>query len=283
MGLAFILDIMTLMKAGFMKNLLLKPCNCLKLSQVLLFSFLTVTTFAQEKVIEVSLQRAPASASVPDEEQILSPQGDIALVDIWLKDDEAGVMASMRDRLQRWEDLDQYAKLWNLESTNVYETPDVDERKSMILGNIFKYADKRLAGEIKNAEEGSTFHTVGKVEKAIKPQASVNVAKDFALKFKARPLTGKAMVELRNPYFQYETTIGLNGTVRTIASKEFKDIGLKAGSEFHLGDEKWIAFVDQELSENVKARLSSTNNKPAFADSAADKKIEMMASFPVDF
>lgn len=278
MGLAFILGIMTSEKAGFMKNLLLKPSSCMKFSQVLLLSFFTVSVLAQEKV-----KRAPASASVPDEEQIIAPKGEVALVDIWLKDDDAGVMASMRDRLQRWDEIDQYAKLWNLESTNLYETPDMDERRGMILGNILKYADKRLAGEIKNAEEGSTFHTVGKVEKAIKPQASVSVAKDFALKFKARPLTGKAMVELRNPYFQYETTIGLNGTVRTIASKEFKDIGLKAGSEFHLGDEKWIAFVDQELSQNVKARLSSTNNKPAFADSAADKKIEMMASFPVDF
>ncbi len=261
-----------------MKNLLLKPSTCIKLSQLVLLSFCTFTIWAKD-----SIQRSPASGNVPDEEQILAPKTDIALMNVWLKDDDAGVMASMRDRLQNWDNIDQYARLWNLESTNLHQTPDIEDRKNMILGNLLKYADKRLAGEIKNAEEGSTFHTVGKVEQAIKPQASVTVAKDFALKFKARPLTGKAMVELRNPYFQHETTISMNGNIRTIASKEFKDTGFKAGSEFQVGDEKWIAFVDQELSQNIKARLSSTNNKPDFIGSAADKKIEMMATFPVEF
>lgn len=261
-----------------MKNLLLKPMICIKLSHILLLSFFTVSILADD-----SVRRTPASGNVPDEEQIITPRSEIAAIEVWLKDDDAGVMASMRDRLQNWENTDHYAKLWNLESTNLHQTPAIEDRKSMILGNVLKYADKRLAGEIKNAEEGSTFHAVGKVEKAIKPQASVTVAKDFALKFKARPLTGKAMVELKNPYFQHETTISLNGAIRTIASKEFKDLGLKAGSEFQIGDERWIAFVDQELTQNIRARLSSTNNKPAFIDSAADKKIEMMASFPVEF
>lgn len=267
-----------------MKKLLLRPTHCLKISQLMLFSFLTLSVSAHELETKLEALRVPASSSVPDEDQIISPiDNDVVLVDVWLKDDDAGVMSQMRNNLQRWDQIDQYAKTWNLESTNLYNTPDVDQRKSMILGNVLKYADKRLAGEIKNAEEGSTFHKVGQVEKAIKPQASVSVSKDFSLKFKARPLTGKAMIELRNPYFQHETTLALNGTIRTIASKEFKEIGLKAGSEIQLGDSRWVAFVDQQINSNIKARLSSTNNKPSFTDSAADKKVEMMASFPIDF
>jgi len=263
-----------------MKTLIHSTSRCLKTSQVLLFSFLTVNCFATELN---DLNRKPSSSGAPDEEVIVAPQSLNTWVEVWLKDDDSGVMSGMRDRLLSWDKTDEYARQWNLESTELYDTPSVDERKKMILGNVWKYADKRLAGEIKNAEEGSTFHSVGKVEKALKPQASVSVAKDFALKFKARPLTGKAIVELRNPYFQYETTIALNGNLRTIASKEFKDAGLRAGSEFHTADSTWIAFVDHDLTSNVKARLSSTNNKPQFTDSAADKKIEMMASFPVDF
>lgn len=278
MGLALLKGKMTLERAGFMKNVSVSYSQCLKIGQILVLSFLTLSALASEKVA-----RSPSSATVPDEEQILAPQPEVALVDVWLKDDDAGVMSGMRDRLKTWDEIDEYAKRWNLESTNLYNTPEVDERRSMILGNVFKYADKRLSGEIKNAEEGSTFHTVGKVEKALKPQTSVNVGGEFALKFKARPLTGKAMVELKNPYFQHETTLGLNGTVRTVASKEFKEAGIRAGSEIHLGDTKWIAFVDHELSAHVKTRVSSTNNKPEFTNSAADKKIEMMASFPIDF
>lgn len=263
-----------------MKKLLGSPSQCLKISQVLLFSFLTANCLAKEIKQH---DRKPASSGAPDEEVIVAPQSLNIWVEVWLKDDDSGVMSGIRERLANWDKTDQYAKQWNLESTELYNTPSVDDRKKMILGNVWKYADKRLAGEIKNAEEGSTFHSVGKVEKALKPQASVSVAKDFALKFKARPLTGKAIIELRNPYFQYETTVALNGNLRTIASKEFKEVGLRAGSEFHTGDSMWIAFVDHELTSNVKARLSSTNNKPQFIDSAADKKIEMMASFPVDF
>jgi len=196
-------------------------------------------------------------------------------------EDDAGVMREMKSSLLGWEATDEYAKKWNLKSTGLYNTPTTEQRKAFINQRLLRYADKRLSGEMKKAEEGSTLHKVGKVEKQLRPNASVNISKNFGIKLKARVLQGKATVEFRNPYVECNAVVTATGKVRMITKKEFKELGLTSGAEYSFNDDQIVTYLDQQITNNIKARISSTQNNglDVFANDA-DAKIEMTASFP---
>lgn len=243
------------------------------LSLVMILSFLSISAFSLDH--KVGKSRSPASAF--DEEVLTVPLEQKVMVQSLFAEDDAGVMKGMRDSLNSWQDTEDYAHKWDLESTNLYKTPTTKEKTKFITKNLIRYADKRLAGEVRNAEEGSTFHTVGKVEKSLRPNASVPVSKYISLKFKARVLQGKAIMEVRNPLIECNATVGANGKAKILTKKDFTQLGTSAGVEYNVNEAQWISFVDQEITKNIKARMSSTT-MPNGND--ADKKLEMMASFP---
>jgi len=130
---------------------------------------------------------------------------------------------------------------------------------------------------MKNAEEGSTLYSMRRVEKSLRPNASVPVSKYISLKFKARVLQGKAIVDVKNPWVDCSATVGANGKARVLTKKEFKELGTSTGFEYKLNEAQWVAFVDQQLTDNIKARVSSTSSA---SGNDADKRVEMNASFP---
>lgn len=251
--------------------------DCKKFLHLSMFSLLTLLS---TNLYANSTHRTPASA-VPDEEVLTAPFDQKVLIQSLFAEDDAGVMKGVRSSLESYQQTEEYAKKWNLESTGLYKTPTAAEKKYLISRNIIKYADKRLAGEIRNSEEGSGFHSIGKAEKALRPNTEVGISKTVSLKFKARALQGKAIMEIRNPWLDASAILSATGKVRVITKKDFKEMGLSSGAEFNFTDGESIIYADQELSQNVKARVSSNqvkHQKPFSND--ADKRLEMMASFP---
>lgn len=204
-----------------------------------------------------------------------------------LVEDDAGVLAGVRKDLTEWQQTKEYAKTWNLESTGVYDVQTVDEKKAYLQKMILKYADKRLSGEVKNAEEGSALHSVGQAQKALKPNAEASVSENIKLKFKARILQGKAIMEVKNPYVKYSTTANLKGEVNLDASKEFKELGVnttanyradednlkvnivksfkeldvQASIDYQVSEETWTASLQKPLYKNLIGRVSSSQSE----------------------
>jgi hypothetical protein len=228
----------------------------------------------------ISKFRKPASA--PEEEVMTIPSFDKSVVAVIFADDDSGVMAGMRSSVSTWEKNDEFAKNWNLESSGLYKNPTTTEKRKAISSKLLKYADKRLAGEVKNAEEGSAFHSVGKVEKSLRPNAVVAMGNGISLKFKARVLQGKAIMEVRNPWIDCSTTVSSKG-VKVLTQKQFKDLGFTSGIEYGASNSEWIAFLDQEVTKNIKARISSTQKDQSIFNNDAEKRVEMTASFPLNF
>ena len=172
----------------------------------------------------------------------------------------------------------------DLKSTGLHNTPTTETKRNYISKRLLRYADKRLSGEMKNADEGSTLHKMKKVEKQLRPNATINVSKNFGLKFKARVLQGKAMVEVKNPWVDCDATVTASGQAKVITKKNFKDLGMTSGAEYSVNDSTFVAYVDQELTKNIRARVSSTQtgNTNVFSDDA-DARVEMTASFPFNF
>lgn len=243
------------------------------LSLFIILSFVSTTAFSFEH--KVANSRSPASAF--EEEVLTAPIEKKPMVESLFAEDDAGVMREMRDSLNSWQNTEDYNQRWNLESTHLHKTPTTKEKTLFISKNLLRYADKRLAGEVKNAEEGSTLHKVGRVEKSLRPNAAVPVTKYVSLKFKARVLQGKAIMEVKNPWVELNATVKADGKAKILTKKDFNQLGTSAGVEYSVKETQWVAFIDQTVTSNIKARLSSTT-LPNGND--ADKKIEMMASFP---
>ncbi|MBC7539715.1 MAG: hypothetical protein H7281_12905 [Bacteriovorax sp.] len=247
--------------------------NFVHLSLFTIFSLLSVSAFSLEHKVVSS--RTPASAF--DEEVLTVPLEQKVMAQSIFAEDDAGVMKGMRDTLNTWQDTEDYAQKWDLRSTHLYKTPTTQEKTKFISKNLLRYADKRLAGEVRDAEEGSALHTVGKVEKSLRPNASVPVSKYISLKFKVRVLQGKAIMDVRNPWFECNATVGANGKTKVLTKKDFNQLGTSTGVEYNVNEAQFVAFVDQEITKNIKARLSSTT-MPNGND--ADNRVEMTASFP---
>jgi hypothetical protein len=237
-----------------------------------MFFLISLTVQALDKIDSPS--RAPAGAF--EEEVLTIPLEQKAIIQTLFAEDDAGVMKGIKDQMNSWDDIESYSKKWDLGSTHLYKTPSSKDKAKFITKNLLKYADKRFAGEVKNAEAGSAFHSVGKVEKSLRPNATVAVSKYINLKFKARVLQGKAIMEVRNPWIDCNATVSANGKMRVLTKKDFKQLGTSTGVEYNVNESQWIAFVDQEVTNNVKARLSTTTQSGI----DADKRLEMSASFP---
>ena len=246
--------------------------NFRHLSVFIISSLLSFSCFSLEHKFANS--RSPASAF--DEEVLTIPVETKQISQTLFAEDDAGVMKGMRDSLTSWQETEDYAQKWDLHSTHLYNTPTVKEKRVYITKNLLRYADKRFAGELRDAEEGSTLQKVSKVEKNLHPNLSVPVSKSVSIKFKARVLQGKAMMEVRNPWLDLNATVGLNGKARVVTKKDIAQTGTSTGIEYSVNDSVWVAFVDQEITKNIKGRLSSTSTP----NNDADKRLELMACFP---
>lgn len=250
--------------------------DCLNILQL---SMLTICTLLSLNLSAGEARRTPAA--IEEEVLTLPFEKEVPTMEVLFAEDDAGIMKDMKATVNRWEQTEEFARVWKLESTNLYNTPDSSEKSKYLSKQMFRFADKRLSGEVKNAEEGSTMHKIGKVEKSMKPNASVGVNKYISLKFKARVLQGKAIVEVRNPWIETNATVSASGNTRLQAKKDFKELGLSSGAEYSMSNSEWVAFVDQAITENVKARLSSTQeSKEKIFSNDADAKAEITASFP---
>ena len=189
-------------------------------------------------------------------------------------EDDAGVMRDLKASMRSWESTEEYARVWDLADTGLYTTPTTAQKSQYILKKMLRYADKRLSGEMKRAEEGSTLHSMSRVEKNLRPNATVNVSKNFGFKFKARVLQGKFIVDVKNPWIECNATLSANGKARVTTRKDFKEVGMSSGAEYSINESSLLTYIDQQVTDNVKARVSNTSGDNA------DSRLEMMASFP---
>ncbi len=255
-----------------MKNL----HKCLSFRHIVCGALLCLTMEVKAaEATKKSISRKPAAV---DEEVLTVPLNEESFfsnANIFAEDD-AGVMRDLKNSLNSWEQTEEYARVWDLKTTGLYNTPDSSQKGKYITKKMMRYADKRLSGEMKNSEEGSTLHKMKSVEKNLRPNASVNVSKNFGFKFKARVLQGKAIVEVKNPWVECNATIAANGRAVVITRKEFKELGLASGAEYAVKDSQLLTYIDQQLTDNIKARVSNTQQTGLETDSRA----EISASFP---
>jgi len=112
--------------------------NCIKFSHLsvfMLFTLLSAQLLAFEVNHKVVTSRKPASAF--DEEVLTIPLEKRDIGQALFAEDDAGVMREMRDSLNSWQAKEEYAKSWNLKSTNLYNTPSTSDKRKFIAKIFF--------------------------------------------------------------------------------------------------------------------------------------------------
>lgn len=219
--------------------------------------------------------REPATFKVSEDGFIRPIDFEININDL-LIEDNAGVLVSVRENLKKWDETEEYVKNWNLESTGLYHIVDSEAKKAYINRHILKYVDKRLSGEIKAAEEGSALRKVGQVQKALKPNTTVQISKLVEIKFKAKVIQGKAYMTIKNPIAEYKTTFSADGDIDMNLKREFKALKVKSNIDYNVRAGRWIASFDRPLSSKINSRLSTSQSSKDMAFSSnSDQKFEL--------
>ena len=197
---------------------------------------------------------------VPDDEVEFYPFEQTIMVNRVIIEDSAGVLRSMKGKIQSWDKVESYVENWGLESTGLYIFPKYEDKRKYVESHALKYLDRRLSGEIKRAEKGSTLEKVGKVERALKPTTKVTITQNFKIRVKARLLEGKAYINFENPYFKCNSEIDFGGYVDLKMSKSLKNIGMTGQVVYKISGGYWVVSISQKIIKGVSAQVSSTQN-----------------------
>lgn len=227
-------------------------------------------------------QRAPSRAPanfIPDDQIEPLPLEQRLWIQEILVEDEAGVLETTRNNFEHWRQKEEYVRQWNIEPTGNLVTPTKEWQRGYLMKQLLKYADKRLSGEIKQAEEGSTFHSIGQAEKALSPKAEAQISKLVSIKLRAKVLQGKAILLVNNPWVEANAEMKLSGSVNVHFGKELKDLGVKTAMDFHVKDGIYIARIEKSLTPEIMARFSASQDfdKAPFKKES-DSRIELTYS-----
>jgi len=228
-------------------------------------------------------ERGPQS-HMPDVDYTPTPERITYWYEHILVEDSAGVLVSMRKDFDRWDETEEYVRNWNLESTGLYSIVSHETRKNYFNKRILKYVDKRISGEVKKAEKGSALASVGRAQKALKPNTKVNISKNIKIKFKARVLQGMAIMKVVNPYVDYRATYSFSDGVNMNMKKEFKSMRAVASVDYKPEDKHYVTNFDKTLTNTVSARISSSqsHDAPIFSTDS-DSRFQLMYSSPFNF
>lgn len=227
--------------------------------------------------------RGPQS-HMPDVDYAPAPERLTFWYENILVEDSSGVLVSMRKDFDRWDEQEEYIKNWNLESTGLYTIKSHESKKNYFNKRILRYVDKRISGEVKKAEKGSTLASVGKAQKALKPNTKVSISKNVKLKFKARVLQGMAIMKIVNPYVDYKASYSFGGGIDMKMKKEFKGVRATASVDYKPEDKHYVTNFDKRLSDRVSARISSSqSHDKAIFTSDSDSRLQLMYSSPFNY
>ncbi len=239
--------------------------SCLFFGQ-LIFVIASMNSFASEvessyyDVLGDEYFRARSTASYrPTDEMIYSPftEQSNTWLDQVMVDDEDKTLAQMRQTIQNWEQMEEYSRMWNLESSGLYQTPLSGEKMNYLSKNMIRYIDKRIAGEVKNAKEGSTLKKIGEIQENLRPSAQIAIGQRVKMKIRMHILQGQASMSLLNPWIDMMAEGTASGKLKLCLDKHFSQIGGQAALNYEYHYNKWTASYEQLITNNLKARLAS--------------------------
>lgn len=219
------------------------------------------------------IERNPSSFI--NEELILDPPPSRNWADSLFMEDSDGVLNNMRVTVKEWQDKQEYNQNWNLEGTNVVPVPADQAQEAFLKKRAMNYFDRRVSGEVKNPRPGTSWATVARVNRTLKPASQLELAPQFKLKFKARVLQGRASVNIENPLVEANIEGRVNGQANAQLAKTITPLGLRAQVEYRLKQKEMVTVINKKITNSVSAQASSIERSSASVGVKSDQRVEI--------
>ena len=215
--------------------------------------------------------------SIPDEGfEAPLPRKKHWMARIFVEDND-GVMKSIKSHIQKWEELEEYSRHWNLYSSGLYKIPGRKYQRQYLEKRLLKYVDKRLSGEIKQAEEGTALKRIQRAHAALKPSAKAQLTENIKIRLKARLLQGEARLFVENPYVDFQTRFDLDGSANINIRRSISSLDITTSLDYRIDEGVWQACIERPFSKSLRARISSTQSdeEMMFTDQS-EQKLELI-------
>ncbi len=256
-------------------------------------SLLLAVGFAQGLVTPVvhtpgpTVERKPASY-VPDDDVIVRPvDNELSFYQQYVASDNGREVTQSRNQLRIWNENQQFADQYGLDSTlagSTFFVPTPDEKFEYFKQRYMRYLRQRGEQPLKDAPKNwyENFRTSNEVDTIDEMEArfrqgnkgsrvdrslprafqekEVSLWKKTRFIFQPRVDQGLIIVGIRGPIANARAWIGVNGETEVNIQKSFDSTGTRLMYNYYANSGRYFTTLDQRLVQNVYLRVTSQKN-----------------------
>jgi hypothetical protein len=258
--------------------------------QVAALVVMLVTSLAEGQVIPGTyVNRRPASY-IPDDDLIVKPiDNELSFYQQYVASDNSEDVVQSRNQLKVWNDNQQFADQYGLDSTlagSSFFVPTPEQKFEYFKEKYMRYLrrkgeqplkdmpknwyqDFRASNEVDTIDEMETRfkNTQGKSTKKNVPEAlqvkEVSMWKKTKFIFQPRVDQGLVVVGIRGPIAYARAWVGVNGQTEINVQKSIDSIGFRVMFNYYAHTGRYFTSADQRIMENLYARVTSQKNPDA--------------------
>lgn len=253
--------------------------------QLMTVSLMLVAGFAQGQVSPRNyVSREPASY-IPDDDLIIKPvANELSFYQQYVASDNSTDVARSRNQLKVWNDNQQFADHYGMDSTltgSAFFVPTAEEKFEYFKDKYMRYLRRKGEQPLKDAPKGwyqdyrasNEVDTIDEMESRFKQttkksytsktlpeafqQKEVSIWKKTTFIFQPRVDQGLVIVGIKGPIAYARAWVGVNGETEVNIQKSVDSIGFRLMFNYYTHSGKYFTSADQRLVENVYARVTS--------------------------
>lgn len=259
--------------------------------QLTAVSLILFASVAQGQVTPAAhIQRAPASY-IPDDDVIVKPvDNEIGFYQQYVASDKSDDVAKSRNQLKVWNDNQQFAQQYGLDSSltgSPFYVPTQEEKLEYFKSKYMRYLRSKGEQPLKDTPKNwyqsyrasNEVDTIDEMEARFKktqsksytgkaiPEAfqakEVSVWKKTSFIFQPRLDQGLVIVGFKSPIAYARAWVGVNGRTEFNVQQSYDKTGTRFMVNYYADTGKYFTTVDQRLIENIYARVTSQKNPAA--------------------
>jgi hypothetical protein len=258
--------------------------------QVTAMAVMLVSSVTEGQVTLVrDMNRRPASY-IPDDDLIVKPiDNELSFYQQYVASDNSDDVVQSRNQLKVWNDNQQFADQYGLDSTltgSSFFVPTPEQKFEYFKEKYMRYLrrkgeqplkdmpknwyqDYRASNEVDTIDEMETRfkNNQKKTTRSQLPEAlqvkEVSLWKKTKFIFQPRVDQGLVVVGIRGPIAYARAWVGVNGQTEFNVQKNIDSIGFRAMFNYYAHTGRYFTSLDQRIIENLYARVTSQKNPEA--------------------
>ena len=248
---------------------------------LVLFSGLSYGQVSPEGTL--SIAREPASY-IPDDDVIVKPvDNELSFYQQYVASDNSKDVVRSRNQLKVWNDNQQFADQYGLDSTlagSPYFVPTPEEKFKYFQKRYMRYLKRKGEEPLKDAPKewyqditaSNEVDTIDEMEEHFKKTSrkgrsnkalpgalqkrEVSIWKKTKFIFQPRLDQGLIIVGIKGP-IEARAWVGINGETEVNVQKKIKSIGFRIMVNYYAHTGRYFTSADQRIMDNLYARVTS--------------------------